>query len=125
MTVPALSAVVYLADGRIPRSDRAPAVSIAAPAEGVSGRDCLEVVADVDGDSFYEVTFLAKIGSGAWREIGTDGNAPYRVFHDVADVAPGTPVQYRAVVLDNASPARERGPQRDRRAARGHAGGAE
>jgi hypothetical protein len=102
VTVPPLSTVVYRADAAIPRSGSAPALSIAAPAEGGSGRDRLEVVADVGGQSFYEVTFLAKVGSGGWREIGTDDNAPYRVFHDVAGVAPGTPVQYRAVVLDDA-----------------------
>jgi hypothetical protein len=56
----------------------------------------------VAGDSFYEVTFLAQVGSGPWQDIGTDDNAPYRVFHDVSDVAPGTAIQYRAVVLDNA-----------------------
>jgi alpha-amylase len=48
------------------------------------------------------VTFLARTGNGGWRPIGTDDNAPYRVFHDVADLAPGTRVQYKAVVLDNA-----------------------
>jgi hypothetical protein len=66
------------------------------------GRDRLEVRADVAGDSFYEVTFLAKVGGGPWQDIGTDDNAPYRVFQDVSDVAPGTTIQYRAVVLDNA-----------------------
>jgi len=48
------------------------------------------------------VTFLARIGRGGWRQIGTDDNAPYRVFHDVADVEPGTQIQYKAIVLDNA-----------------------
>ena len=48
------------------------------------------------------MTFLAKSGKGGWKDIGTDDNAPYRVFHDVSDIAPGTTVQYRAVVLDNA-----------------------
>ena len=48
------------------------------------------------------MTFLAKVGNGRWRNIGTDDNAPYRVFHDVADIEPGTTVRYRAVVLDNA-----------------------
>jgi alpha-amylase len=67
-----------------------------------TGRDRLPVRAIVDGSSFYEVTFLAKVGSGRWQDIGTDDNAPYRVFHDVADVRPGTQVSYRAIVLDNA-----------------------
>ena len=61
------------------------------------------------GSSFYEVTFLAKVGNGKWQDIGTDDNAPYRVFHDVADIEPGTRVQYRAVVLDNADHTRASG----------------
>ena len=48
------------------------------------------------------MTFLAKTGSGPWQDIGTDDNAPYRVFHDTSDIAPGTQVSYKAIVLDNA-----------------------
>ena len=32
--------------------------------------------------------------------IGVDDNAPYAVYHDVAGLAPGTPVRYRAIVAD-------------------------
>jgi alpha-amylase len=53
------------------------------------------------------VTFLAKVGNGSWRDIGTDDNSPYRVFHDVSDIAPGTRISYRAVVLDDAGHSRE------------------
>lgn len=35
------------------------------------------------------------------KPIGTDDNAPYRVFHDVASLPADTVVQYKAVVLDN------------------------
>ena len=59
------------------------------------------VAANVDGSSFYEVTFYAKVGDGDWQPIGTDDTAPYRVFHDVSPLDPGTPLEYRAVVLDN------------------------
>jgi len=99
VTLPALSAVVYRAKDRLPRSKHAPSISLQVPAQG---RDRLEVGARLDSDQFAEVTFLAKSGKGGWRDIGTDDNAPYRVFHDVSDIAPGTRVQYRAVVLDNA-----------------------
>jgi glycosidase len=99
VTLPALSAVVYRADGRLPRSKAAPSIALDAPA---SGRDRLEVRANLGDDAFAEVTFLAKVGNGRWHDIGTDDNAPYRVFHDVSDIAPGTTVQYRAIVLDNA-----------------------
>jgi alpha-amylase len=97
VTVPALSAVVYELDGRIPRSHRAPSLRLTAPGEG---RDRVEVGAEVDGDSFYEVTFRARTGRH-WHAIGTDDTAPYRVFHDVADLEPGTRVEYEAIVLDN------------------------
>jgi alpha-amylase len=98
VTVPALSAVVYESAGRIPRSHSAPAISLALPADG---RDRLELSANVGGSSFSEVTFQVR-DRGDWRTVGTDDNAPYRVFPDVADVAAGTRLTYRAVVLDNA-----------------------
>ena len=98
VTVPALSAVVYRAEDHVPRSKRAPDISLRVPA---SGRDRVEIGADVSGSSFYEVTFYARDGK-RWQAIGTDDNAPYRVFQDVADERPGTRIEYKAVVLDNA-----------------------
>ena len=106
VTVGPLSTVVYRATKHIPRSAAAPPIALDLPADG---RDRLEVRADVAGDSFYEVTFLAKVGDGPWRDIGTDDNAPYRVFHDISDIAPGTTIQYRAVVFDNAHHTRSSG----------------
>ena len=101
VTVPPLSTVVYAAAGRIPASKAALAVSLAAPAPAAESRARMQVTADVAGANFYEVTFYAKTGRGAWKPIGTDDTAPYRVFHDVAGQSAGTKVQYRAVVLDN------------------------
>jgi alpha-amylase len=103
LTVGPLSAVVYRATEPLERSRHAPAVTLADPGPL---RDRAEVRADVAGDQFTEVTFLARVGDGDWRAIGTDDNAPYRVFHDVADLRPGTRVQYRAVALDNAGHSR-------------------
>ena len=94
-----LSAVVYRSQKHIPRSRQAPSVAVRVPAPSA---DRQQVVADLGGESFYEVTFLAKTGNGAWKDIGTDDNAPYRVFHDTSDIAPGTSVSYKAIVLDNA-----------------------
>jgi alpha-amylase len=99
VTLGPLSTVVYRAKQHIPRSKAAPSIALDVPAQG---RDRLEVRANLGAGTFSEVTFLAKAGNGPWRDIGTDDNAPYRVFHDVADIAPGTTVQYRAIVLDNA-----------------------
>ena len=104
--MPALSAVVYRADGRLARSRSAPSISLGALAPAA---DRLEVGADVGGDGFNEVTFLAKAGRGGFKPIGTDDNRPYRVFHDVSGYEPGTKVHYKAVVLDNAGNARTTG----------------
>jgi alpha-amylase len=93
-----LSAVVYRSKKHIPRSRQAPSISV----DVTPSADRTGVVANVGGSSFYEVTFLAKTGTGAWKDIGTDDNKPYRVFQDTSDVEPGTQVSYKAIVLDNA-----------------------
>jgi len=93
--------VVYALDGQISESHAAPAFSLAAQPRPES-RGRMHVSASVDGSSFYEVTFYAKVGNGAWQPIGTDDSAPYQVFHDTSGLPSGTPVQYRAVVADNA-----------------------
>ncbi|MET0418680.1 MAG: alpha-amylase family glycosyl hydrolase [Actinoplanes sp.] len=102
LTVPPLSTVVYASAGRIPRSSAAPAVTLAQPTPAAESRGRMQVSASLSGSSFAEVTFYAKTGLGDWKPIGTDDNAPYRVFHDVAGLPAGTRVEYRAVVLDNA-----------------------
>jgi alpha-amylase len=101
LTVPALSAVVYKAAGRIARSKAAPSIALGAPAPSAPSRGRMQVTAEVGGSSFYEVAFQAKVGNGGWKPIGTDDTRPFRVFHDVGALAPGTPLQYRAVVIDN------------------------
>jgi alpha-amylase len=106
VAVPPLSAVVYRSAGAIPRSGGAPNVAVAPAPDGDPVRDRVEVQAFVDGSSFYDVTFYSKVDDGPWVPIGTDDNAPYRVFHDVVHLEPGTRVQYRAVVLDNAGNSR-------------------
>jgi hypothetical protein len=102
VTVPALSTVVYRSTGAIPQSEAAPEIALAPLPEGGEARDRAEIRAFVDGGSFYDVTFEARVAGADWTPIGTDDNEPYRVFHDVADLAPGTVVEYRATVLDNA-----------------------
>jgi len=106
LTVPPLSAVVYRADGRVAASRSAPSLALDAPEPAA---DRIEVGADVGGDGFNEVTFLAKAGRGGFKPIGTDDNRPYRVFHDVSGYEPGTKVLYKAVVLDNAGHSRTTG----------------
>lgn len=103
VTVPPLSAVVYESAGRIPHSKAAPAVTLQEPAASAADNSRVRVAADVDGSSFYEVTFQARTAGGKWAPIGTDDTAPYQVFHDVSALDAGTAVEYRAVVLDNGS----------------------
>jgi hypothetical protein len=102
VTLPALSAAVYRAAAPIPQSPSAPAIAVDPLPGGGEARGRAEVLAEVSGNSFYDVTFHAKVGDEAWQQIGTDDNRRYRVFHDIADVPPGTTIQYRAAVLDNA-----------------------
>ncbi|GAA2724216.1 alpha-amylase family glycosyl hydrolase [Cellulomonas aerilata] len=102
VTVPALSAVVYRSNATVERSKAAPAVTLATPTVSEQSGSRMHVMAQVAGDSFYEVTFQARSAGGDWTSIGTDDTAPYQVFHDVSALATGTAVEYRAVVLDNA-----------------------
>jgi alpha-amylase len=101
VTVPPLSTVVYRSAGRIPRSPAAPSITLGTPSPTDADQARMHVAADVAGDSFYEVTFQARAADGGWETIGTDDTAPYQVFDDVADLTTGTPLAYRAVVLDN------------------------
>ena len=109
VTVPPLSSVVYRADGRVARSKHAPKVTLAAPAPAPESRGRMHVRADVASSSFNEVTFQVRSGNGRWTSIGTDDTAPYQVFHDTSTLRTGTPLQYRAVVLDNAGHTRPSG----------------
>jgi glycosidase len=106
VTLPPLSVVVYRSAAPIPASPAAPSISVGPLPDGGEARDRAEVRAFVGGDSFNDVTFYARVPGGDWTDIGTDDNRPYRVFHDVSNITPGTPVQYRAVVLDNAGHSR-------------------
>jgi len=99
ITLPALSAVVYRAAHRLEKSHHAPGIALEV-ADEVSGRP--EVRADVTGSSFSQVTFYARSGAGEWQPLGTDDNAPYRVFPDVSGYPAGTELQLRGVVRDNA-----------------------
>ena len=51
---------------------------------------------------FNQVTLAWRpAGTEAWTALGTDDNAPYRVFHDVTGLAKGSLVEYRAVLRDH------------------------
>jgi pullulanase-type alpha-1,6-glucosidase len=101
VTVPPLSAVVYRADAALPADSSAPNVAIVAPAEGSEVVGRVEVGATLADPEFAEVTFAVKVGDATeWSMVGTDDNAPYRVYYDVSELATGTPLLFKAVVRD-------------------------
>ncbi|MCF6377484.1 alpha-amylase [Nocardioides KLBMP 9356] len=101
VSVPALGVRVWRADRPIPRSRTAPRPTFESPTAGgiVGGR--AEIGVGLPGDELTQITFAWRpVGGTDWRTLGTDDNAPYRVFHDVRDLPEGTLVEYRAVARD-------------------------
>ncbi|MDJ0771144.1 MAG: pullulanase-type alpha-1,6-glucosidase [Ilumatobacter sp.] len=101
--VPALGVKVYRADAGITVPTIAPVVTMNAPAADSEVLGRVEVGADLSLAGYTEVTFAVSTDGGTTYEpIGTDDNAPYRMFHDVSGLAPGTPLMYKAIA-DNMS----------------------
>jgi pullulanase-type alpha-1,6-glucosidase len=101
LTVPALSSVVYEAVRPLPGPDAKPAVVLTAPAAGGAGT--VEVSADVTGGALNRVVFAAQTGNAPWQVLGSADHAPYRVTQPLDPrTAAGTPVRYKAVVIDSA-----------------------
>ncbi|MEO7448183.1 MAG: alpha-amylase family glycosyl hydrolase, partial [Humibacillus sp.] len=101
VTVPPLSVAVYRARSTMESTKAAPAIYPTSPSAGavVGGR--AEIGAAIPANTFAEVTFLERpVGTTTWTPIGTDDNAPYRVFHDVSGLAKGTLVEYRMLAKD-------------------------
>jgi alpha-amylase len=98
VSVPALSAVVLRAAHALKAPKHAASIAVNAPAE-VSGRP--EVGATIGEDSLYQVAFYSRVaGTERWTALGTDDNAPYRVFPDVSGYAVGTRLELLAVAKD-------------------------
>ncbi|MET8243352.1 pullulanase-type alpha-1,6-glucosidase [Streptomyces sp. NPDC005202] len=101
VTVPAGSAVVYKADGRLGEPAGKPTITLTAPAAGATGT--VELSADVDGGQLNRVVFAAQVGNGAWKVLGSADHAPYKVTQTLAENVPaGTALRYKAVVVDSA-----------------------
>ncbi|GGV90488.1 pullulanase-type alpha-1,6-glucosidase [Streptomyces massasporeus] len=101
VTVPAGSAVVLKASGRLAKPATAPTITLKAPAAGATGT--AEVSADVDGGQLNRVVFAAQTGNGRWQTLGSADHAPYKVTHTIGkNVPPGTALRYKAVVIDSA-----------------------
>ncbi|HZF88800.1 pullulanase-type alpha-1,6-glucosidase [Streptomyces sp.] len=100
LTVPAGSAVVYKASGKLPAPAARPSLTLRAPAPGATGT--VEVTADVEGGQLNRVVFAAQAGNGKWKTLGSADHAPYKVTHTIGkDVPPGTALRYKAVVIDS------------------------
>jgi pullulanase-type alpha-1,6-glucosidase len=101
-SIPALSVSVWKAQGKIAQRKAAPATWLTSPQPGavVGGR--AEISAALTESAFAQVTFAARpVGTSTWRVLGTDDNAPYRVFDDVSALAKGTLLEYRAITKDS------------------------
>ncbi|MGC9409783.1 pullulanase-type alpha-1,6-glucosidase [Streptomyces sp. DZ1-3] len=101
LTVPAGSAVVLKAAGRLAEPATKPTIALTAPGPGATGT--VELTADVAGGQLNRVVFAAQTGDGRWRTLGSADHAPYKVTHTVdADTPPGTALRYKAVAVDSA-----------------------
>jgi glycosidase len=112
--VPPLGFVVYKAGRPVPASDEAPGIEITTLQHGDTAvletntwdghrvLERVEVGAELDSDVFAEVTFAVRVGDGDYVPIGTDDNAPYRVFYDASHLRgqEDTPLSFRAIVND-------------------------
>ena len=102
VAVPARSVVVYRATSPLAADNVAPAPFFKSPGAGgvVGGR--AEIAVGVPGDDFNQTTVAYRqVGTTDWTVLGTDDNAPYRVFHDVRSLRKGSLLEYRAVVRDH------------------------
>ncbi|MEJ1196425.1 MULTISPECIES: pullulanase-type alpha-1,6-glucosidase [unclassified Streptomyces] len=101
VTVPAGSAVVLKAAGRLAEPATEPALTLTAPEPGATGT--VELTADVTGGQLNRVVFAAQTGDGKWRTLGSADHAPYKVTHTIGEDTPaGTALRYKAVVVDSA-----------------------
>ena len=104
VTVPPLSARVWKARAPLARRDAAPAISVDTLKAGSNIGGRAEIGVAADSDSFSQVSFAVRPyagNAGDWTYLGTDDNAPYRVFQDVTTYPRGTVLEYRAVLKDS------------------------
>ncbi|MEU6380845.1 pullulanase-type alpha-1,6-glucosidase [Streptomyces sp. NPDC046909] len=101
VSVPAGSAIVLKAAGKVAKSATAPTLTLKAPDTGATGT--VSLTADVDGGQLNRVVFAAQVGNGKWKTLGSADHAPYQVTQVIGeDVPAGTALRYKAVVVDSA-----------------------
>jgi glycosidase len=102
VTLPARSLVVYRATKSLGADGLGPEPAVVSPAAGAVLEGRTPVAVDLPRDDFQQATVAWRpVGGTTWTSLGTDDNAPYRVFHDVSGLAKGTIVEYRVVVRDH------------------------
>ncbi|MGW1496093.1 pullulanase-type alpha-1,6-glucosidase [Streptomyces sp. NPDC002402] len=101
LTVPALSSLVLKAAKPLDRPAAKPTVTLKTPPAGATGT--VEISAQTGGGQLDRVVFAAQTGNGPWRTLGSADHPPYKVTQHIdATVAAGTPLRYKAVVVDSA-----------------------
>jgi glycosidase len=99
--VPPLSARVWKAAAPLAARATAPGITVTSLQAGSNIGKRAEIGVTADADAFSQVSFAyRKYGTTTWTYLGSDDNAPYRVFHDVSGVPRGTMLEYRAVLKD-------------------------
>lgn len=101
VTLPPLGVQVWKATRPVRAGAQVPPVYLTSPSAGsvVGGR--AEISAAAPTDAYAQVSFAFRpVGTTDWTYLGTDDNAPYRVFQDVGDLADGTLLEYRTVLRD-------------------------
>jgi pullulanase-type alpha-1,6-glucosidase len=103
LTVPALGAIVLVADASVAPATDEQTITVDVPGAGAAMTGLAPVGADVDDSLWQETSFSYRVvGDTTWTPLGTAEDTSPRVFHDVTGLADGTLVEYRAVSTDAA-----------------------
>lgn len=101
VTAAPLSVSVYKAISQLPSRRSAPPVYMSSPEPGATVGGRAEIAAAVPENTPVTVTFgYRPVGTTSWQRLGSDDNAPYRVFQDVSKLPKGTLLEYRSVLKD-------------------------
>jgi alpha-amylase len=101
-----VSAVVLVADRKVPVPDTAATVSLVRPAPGTEIPTFrYRIEAELGDDRLAEVTFSARVDGGEPFLLGVDDAPPYRVYWDSWAFSDGSVVEFIAVVSDGSDTA--------------------
>ena len=88
--VPAQQVTVYRAVQALGADDVSPTPSVVTPQPGAVVEERTPITVDVPQNDLQQVTVLWRpVGTSDWRTLGTDDNAPYRVYQDVRGMDEG------------------------------------